>query len=76
MCLIVFNLDSETNGAQLSVFSCYISLVQRVFFKKSKQFCDFIDYEKAFETIIHDALWIKLVNTGLSCTITTIIKAL
>lgn len=31
---------------------------------------------KAFDTVIHDALWIKLVQSGLSCKIVTIIKAI
>ena len=44
--------------------------------RKSKLYCAFIDYEKAFDAIIHDAMWIKPINAGLSGKIITIIKAI
>ncbi|MEW8548192.1 MAG: reverse transcriptase family protein, partial [Candidatus Thiodiazotropha sp.] len=52
------------------------TLIQKILEKKSKLYCAFIDYEKAFDTIIHDAMWIKLINAGLSSKIITIIKAI
>ena len=52
------------------------TLIQKILARKSKLYCAFIDYEKAFDTIIHDAMWIKLINAGLSSKIITIIKAI
>lgn len=52
------------------------TLIQKVLTRKSKLYCAFIDYEKAFDTIIHDAMWIKLINTGLSSKVITMIKAI
>lgn len=34
----------------------------------------FIDYEKAFASIIHDKYWIKLVESGFSCNMLDMIK--
>ena len=42
-------------------------LIQKLFYKKSKLFCVFVDYEKAFDTVIRDALWIKLIENNISC---------
>ena len=39
-------------------------------------YCAFIDYEKAFDTVNHDALWIKLVKSGVSCKMLNMIKAI
>ena len=33
------------------------TLIQKILARKSKLYCAFIDYEKAFDTIIHDAMW-------------------
>ena len=52
------------------------SIIQKVLISKSKLYCVFVDYMKAFDTIIYDALWIKLVQSGLSCKIVNIIKAI
>ena len=43
---------------------------------KQNLYCAFIDYEKAFDTVIHDALWTKLVKTGISCKMLKIIQAI
>ena len=43
------------------------SLVQHVLKNNDKLYCAFIDYEKAFDTVIHEALWLKLVENGISC---------
>ena len=37
------------------------SIIQNIINNKSKLYCVFIDYEKAFDTVIHEALWVKLV---------------
>ena len=44
--------------------------------QKHKLYCAFIDYEKAFDTVIHESLWIKLIESGLSCKMITMIKCI
>ena len=39
-------------------------------------YCAFLDYEKAFETVVRDALWFKLVDSGVSCKMVRLIKSL
>ena len=39
-------------------------------------YCAFVDYEKAFDTIVRDALWFKLVDSGVSCKMVKMIKSL
>ena len=39
-------------------------------------YCAFIDYEKAFNTVTHDALWIKLVKTEISCKMLKMIQSI
>ncbi|MCG7879398.1 MAG: reverse transcriptase domain-containing protein, partial [Candidatus Thiodiazotropha endolucinida] len=52
------------------------SIIQKTFNNKSKLYCAFIDYEKAFDTIIHDAMWTKLINTGVSSKIVSIVRSI
>ena len=52
------------------------SLVQHVLKDNGKLYCAFIDYEKAFDTVIHEALWLKLVGNGISCKFTRILQSL
>jgi len=52
------------------------SIIQNVLANNMKLYCAFIDYEKAFDTVIHDALWVKLVQSGLSCKMLTVIKSI
>jgi len=52
------------------------TIIQNVISHNSKLYCAFIDYEKAFDTVIHDALWIKLVSSGLSCKMLPMIKSM
>jgi hypothetical protein len=52
------------------------AIIQKVLLNKCKLYCAFIDYEKAFDTVIHEALWIKLVQSGISCKIIKMIKAI
>ena len=52
------------------------TIIQNVLHSKAYLYCDFIDYEKAFDTVIHDALWIKLVKTGISCKMLKMIHAI
>ena len=50
--------------------------IQKILSSNSKLWCAFIDYEKAFDTVIRDALWVKLLQCGISCKMVTMIKAI
>ena len=52
------------------------ALVKHVLKDNGKLYCVFIDYEKAFDTVIHKALWVKLINNGVSCKFTRILQSL
>ena len=39
--------------------------IQKILSSNSKLWCAFIDYEKAFDTVVRDALWVKLLHTGI-----------
>ena len=43
------------------------AIIQNISKKKSNMYCSFIDYKMAFDTVIRDALWIKLIQEGFSC---------
>ena len=45
-------------------------------FKKSKLFCCFVDYKKAFDSIWREALWYKLTKVGIQGKILEVIKGL
>ena len=44
--------------------------------KTLKLYCDFVDYEKAFDTVIRDALWFKLMDSEVSSKMVKIIRSL
>ena len=46
------------------------------FSQNSKLYCAFVDYEKAFDAVKRDALWLKLMDSGISCKIIRMIKSL
>jgi hypothetical protein len=48
------------------------SIIQNIVNGKLKLYCVFIDYEKAFDTIVRDALWLKLLKVGISCKMLTV----
>ena len=52
------------------------SLTQRVLKDNAKLYCAFIDYEKASDTVIHDALWFKLTDNGVSSKLTRMLRSL
>ena len=52
------------------------SLIQRVLKENTKLYCAFIDYEKAFDTVIRDALWFKLLDNGISSKLTRNLRSL
>ena len=51
-------------------------IIQNVLLQKHKLYCAFIDFEKAFDTVIHQALWIKLIESGISCKMLKIIQSI
>ena len=52
------------------------SLIQKTLNENSKLYCAFVDYEKAFDTVKRDALWFKLMDSGISCKMIRMIKSL
>ena len=52
------------------------SVIQKVLAKKSKLWCIFIDYQRAFDTVNRDALWYKLIQSGISCKLINMIKCM
>ena len=44
--------------------------------QNAKLYCIFIDYERAFDSIIRDALWLKLIEIEISSKMTVTIKAM
>jgi hypothetical protein len=52
------------------------SIIQNILSNKLKLWCTFVDYERAFDTVIRDALWVKLVESGVSCKMINMIKAI
>ena len=70
---MIFSLVLGINEVQQTVYLYYI---QKILARKSKLYSAFIDYGKAFDTIIHDAMWIKLIIARLNSKIITIIKAI
>ena len=51
-------------------------LIQKVLKQDSKMYCPFVNYEKAFNTVVRDALWFKVVESGASCKMVKMIKSL
>ena len=77
--------DSIFNSAQFgfrdsrSTTDCIFilhTIIQNVINNKSKLYCAFIDYEKAFDTVIHEALWIKLLQSGRRCKMLKMIQSI
>ena len=52
------------------------SLIQKTLNENCKLYCAFVDYEKAFDTVIRDALWFKLVDSGVSCKMIKMVRSL
>ena len=52
------------------------SIIQKVLAHKKKLWCIFIDYKRAFDTVERDALWHKLIQSGISCKMTKMIKSM
>lgn len=65
--------DGRSTSDCVFILHC---IIQKVLANKSKLYCCFIDYERAFDTVIHEALWIKLIETGLSCKMVNMVKSI
>jgi hypothetical protein len=52
------------------------SIIEKVLAKKSRLYCAFIDYEKAFDTVDRNALWVKLLEIGISSKMLNMIKSI
>lgn len=50
--------------------------IQKVLANKSKLYCTFIDYQRAFDTVNRDALWYKLLQLGISSKMVNMIKCI
>ena len=50
--------------------------IQKILSRNSKLYCIFIDYKKAFDTVLRDSLWFKLEQAGVSCKMVTMIKSI
>jgi exonuclease III len=44
--------------------------------KRKRLYCCFIDYSKAFDSIVHDKLWLKLFRSGISGKMLQVIKSI
>ena len=66
-----FNLDFETD----CIFILH-AIIQRVLKENAKFYCALIDYERAFGTVIRDALWFKLLDNGISSKFTRMLRSL
>ena len=53
--LTTINMDFVIIAQHQTVYFCYMLL-----FRRSKLYCAFIDYERAFDTVIYEAMWVKL----------------
>ena len=62
--------------SQLLMRYLYFTLIQKILAQNAKLFCIFIDYERAFDSIIRDVLWLKLIEIGISSKIIVMIKAI
>ena len=73
--LIKLNSDFVTKSTVDCIFILH-TIIQNVLHSKANMFCALIDYEKAFDTVIHDALWIKIVKTGISCNMLKMVQVI
>ena len=51
-------------------------LISHILNQGRKLYCDFIDFTKAFDYVVRDNLWYKLINIGLRGKILNIIKSM
>jgi hypothetical protein len=51
-------------------------IIDKVLGERGKLYAAFVDYEKAFDTVVRDALWEKLLTQGVSCKLVKMLKSL
>ena len=52
------------------------SLIERSLSKGNKLYCTFVDFKSAFDLVIREELWYKLINSGVSTNILRILKSM
>ena len=52
-------------GTTDAIFALYTIIINTIMSKKKLYAC-FVDYSKAFDTIVHDKLWLKLIRSGVN----------
>ena len=55
------------------VFKCLIDIFCA---NRRKLFCAFVDYQKAFDTVWREGLWVKLIHEGISGKIFNVIRSM
>lgn len=65
--------DKKSTSDAIFLLHCFI---QKILANNSKLYTVFIDYGRAFDTVIRDALWFKLINEGISSKMLTILKSM
>lgn len=65
--------DKKSTSDAIFLLHCFI---QKILANNSKLYTVFIDYGRAFDTVIRDALWFKLINEGTSSKMLTILKSM
>ena len=70
------NMVSGKTNQPLTQFSYYILLYKRFYLRNRNYIVYSSTTKKAFDTIQRDALWVKLIESGISCKMIQIIKSL
>lgn len=52
------------------------AIIQKVLANNSRLWCIFVDYKRAFDTVNREALWEKLIMSGVSCKMIRMIKSI
>ena len=75
----IFNENQYGFRDKRSTVDCIFilhTIIQNILSKNKKLYCAFIDYKSCFDTISIDNLWIKLVQSGISCKFLNVLKSL
>ena len=59
------NADSDLDTQQLIV-CLYFILILKFWKIRKRNYCAFVDFEKAFDTVWHDALWYKMLLNNIN----------
>jgi len=52
------------------------TIIRNILASMKQLYCAFIDYQRCFDTVIHEALWQKLVQLGISSKYINIVKSI